>query len=213
MIDHIFCWHTIMTLLIDFIGSLVSLSCTALLVRLNPLGWPMGLIANTINIYLLYQSQLYSNCGLEAYFFCSTLYGWYFWLQQDETKPIDESIKTLQGSAWMYIITAISLITLLLYYGLSWTDSTTPGLDSITTAISIVAQLLLARRYLENWYLWFVTDAIYVVLYSSKGLPFHAVMMMIFLGLALDGARRWSRLMHRAANPIGISNQMHDARA
>ena len=61
----------------------------------------------------------------------------------------------------------------------------------------MVAQILLARRYIENWYFWFVADSVYIFLYTIKQLPFHIGLMCIYLGLAIQGIRSWQHYANK----------------
>jgi nicotinamide mononucleotide transporter len=52
---------------------------------------------------------------------------------------------------------------------------------------------MMARKYLENWLVWIVADACYVVMYIYKDLHLTALLYAIFLGLALMGYLQWRR--------------------
>jgi nicotinamide mononucleotide transporter len=73
------------------------------------------------------------------------------------------------------------------------TDSDVVFLDSITTALSLTAMLLLARRKLENWIFWILADIIYIPLFIYKGLYITSVQYFIFLILAISGYFEWKR--------------------
>ena len=73
------------------------------------------------------------------------------------------------------------------------TDSDVVFLDSITTALSLTAMLLLARRKLENWIFWIIADIIYIPLFIYKGLYITSVQYFIFLILAVSGYFEWKK--------------------
>ena len=73
------------------------------------------------------------------------------------------------------------------------TDSDVVFLDSITTALSLTAMLLLARRKLENWIFWIVADIIYIPLFIYKGLYITSGQYFVFLILAISGYFEWKR--------------------
>jgi nicotinamide mononucleotide transporter len=82
-----------------------------------------------------------------------------------------------------------------------YTDSTVPFWDSLTTAMSLTAQYMLARKIIENWWLWMAADVIYVALYIYKALYLTAVLYAIFFMLCVVGLVRWQKLLPtRAAN-------------
>jgi nicotinamide riboside kinase len=73
------------------------------------------------------------------------------------------------------------------------TDAALPLTDAGTTSFSLVAQLLLTRKWIENWLLWIVVDAVYVVMYVSQALHLTAALYVAFLVLAVLGWRSWSK--------------------
>lgn len=70
-----------------------------------------------------------------------------------------------------------------------------PVTDAFTTALSIVALWALARKYAEQWLLWFVVDAVCTWLYIRKGIPFKATIYGLYTVVALLGYRKWLRMM------------------
>ena len=77
----------------------------------------------------------------------------------------------------------------------NFTDSTVPYIDAFTTSLSIVAMWMLARKYVEQWLVWIVVDAVSAGLYFYKGIPFYGVLYAIYTAVAYFGYRRWLRQM------------------
>ena len=75
------------------------------------------------------------------------------------------------------------------------TDSTVPLADAFTTALSIVAMWMLARKYLEQWIARIAVDAVCVALYAYKGIPLYAVLYTLYTAIAFIGFRNWRRMM------------------
>jgi nicotinamide mononucleotide transporter len=76
---------------------------------------------------------------------------------------------------------------------LKYTTASYPYLDSFCTACSLVAQVFLARKVLENWLIWIFVDIIYVGIYLFKDLHLTAVMYAIYVGIALMGYIDWRK--------------------
>ncbi|MGZ4825303.1 MAG: nicotinamide mononucleotide transporter, partial [Terriglobales bacterium] len=57
------------------------------------------------------------------------------------------------------------------------------------------AQYMLARKIIENWWLWMAADVIYVALYIYKSLYLTAVLYVIFFAICVAGLVRWQKLL------------------
>ena len=98
------------------------------------------------------------------------------------------------------LITPLSIISIFLtfaiaYILISFTDSNVPWWDSVTTSLSIVAMWLMARKYIEQWWLWIVVDVISAGLYIYKDLYFTAGLYALYAVIAYFGYKKWKELM------------------
>jgi nicotinamide mononucleotide transporter len=89
-------------------------------------------------------------------------------------------------------IAAQTAIALLLIH---CTDSTVPLWDSFTTALSIVGMWMLARKYIEQWWVWMVVDITSSALYVYKGLYFTAALYAVYAIISIFGYYKWQRMM------------------
>jgi len=70
-----------------------------------------------------------------------------------------------------------------------------PFWDTSATTISLVANIWLARKVIECWYLWIVADIILIGLFAAKGLYFSAATYGLFLIMAVLGYLEWRKTM------------------
>ena len=75
------------------------------------------------------------------------------------------------------------------------TDSPVAGWDSFTTALSVIATWMLARKYLEHWILWMIINIVSMILYIYKGLYPTTVLFLVYTVMAFVGYREWRRDM------------------
>jgi len=68
-----------------------------------------------------------------------------------------------------------------------------PYIDSFIMVASIAATILLAKKKIENWYLWLAIDIVCVGLYFKKNIYFLSLEYLIFLGLVLYGWYNWTK--------------------
>lgn len=187
---------------LDLVITVLSLLSMWLLVRLNWIGWPIAVASNILNLFLLSQARLYSNFVLEIYFFGMSLYGWILWRRQ--TDEALHHVNRLSNELRAISLAAMGLMTCVIYTLLQKTGSDSLFLDAVTTALSVVAQILLVRRYIETWAFWFLADLLYIDLYLQKGLPFHTSLMCCYLLLVLKGYRDWRPLLDENAEALPI---------
>lgn len=175
--------------MLDTIGALASLLSTYYFIRLNSKAWFVSLIATALNGWLYWQKGIYADMVLESFYFFTTCYGWLLWRERETTT---EPITQLPLKQWAFlalgIVTLFYVIKTLL---LSFTHSTVPQLDALTTALSVAAQWLMCHKVIATWVLWFITDVIYGYLYWHKQLPMHTMLMLIYTGMAIAGYYSW----------------------
>jgi len=165
-----------------------------LTVRRNIWCWPTGLVMVTLYILIFYETKLYSDMGLHVIYVFLQIYGWHHWLRggprhQDDLPVTGLSLKdrlTWAGTA--LIGTAV------LGYGTAtWTDAALPYPDAFITALSLVAQWLMARKVWESWIGWITVDLVAIPVYASKALYLTAVLYTLFLILATAGLIAWRK--------------------
>lgn len=180
----------------DLIGALVSLLSTYYLIRLNNKAWPIGMLAIFLNGWLYWHKGIYADMVLEFIYFLSMCYGWSRWYRPasvDQTSS-QTPLNHLKRRQWIILFFALLILFLFIVYLLkTLTHSTVPMLDAATTSMSLAAQWLMCHKFIATWYLWFITDALYAVMYFHKSLPFHSILMLIYTGLAVTGYLVWTK--------------------
>ncbi|MDB5894616.1 MAG: transporter, partial [Rhodoferax sp.] len=74
---------------------------------------------------------------------------------------------------------------------LRFTNTDVPWWDAFPTALSLVGQFLLGRKYVENWLLWLAVNTASVGLFAYKGLWLTALLYTVFIGLSVIGWQAW----------------------
>lgn len=162
-----------------------------LVVREHLWNWPVGLVNNAFFFLLFLKGRLYADMGLQVVFFGLGLYGWLNWTfgERDRSGLVISRTSRLE---WAMIGMLVPLGTWGLRALLLAVNGAAPFWDSLTTVLSLVAQYLLCRKRLENWYFWMVADVIYVPLYINRELPLTAMLYAVLLGMCVVGWRQWT---------------------
>lgn len=166
--------------------------------------WPLGIITSSFYIYIFYTSKFYADMSLQVYYLAISIYGWYHWLHGGckSTKTELPVTHITQKKAIMLLT-----ITIALFVGL-WaildklTDSPVPIGDAFTTALSITATWMLARKIIEHWYLWVIVNAVSLGLYVYKGLYPTSVLFLFNTIMSVVGYYQWRDNMKLCAKNI-----------
>lgn len=159
----------------------------------NMLVWPTGLLSALTYCILFYLLHLYGDAFLQIIFFIISLYGWITWKKnkQDNHKIVITSMKS--SSFWLWVGISMASILGLAFILRHYTDDTLPLLDATITICSIVGQILLCYRKVENWYFWILTNVVSIQAYLLKGIYLTALLYVLFLILACKGLHSWKK--------------------
>ena|SRR5476651_670619 len=190
-------WHQLSWL--EIIAVITGLLCVYLAALNNIWNWPVAIISTVITIYVMAKASLYADMLQYTYLTIINIYGWYFWSRKGANE-IKKPVLRITGKQVLYTALAITLITPALGYTLitftaklNYRPPAFPYLDSFCTVFSLAAQVLLARKVLENWLIWIFVDLIYVCIYYIKGLEAYAFMFAVYIIIALVGYIDWQK--------------------
>ena len=154
--------------------------------------WPLAIISVSLSILIFRDEHLFADMGLQFYFFVVNIYGWYYWSR----KPVTESktpVTRITRKEILLAVPAVLIFTFILGSLLKYTTASYPYIDSFCTACSLVAQVFLARKVVENWLIWIFVDIIYVGVYLFKDLQLTALMYAIYVIIAIVGYMDWKK--------------------
>ena len=176
---------------LEILGFATGAACVWLATRQNVWNFPIGIANNVAFLVLFATHGLYADAALQVLFGVIGLAGWWSWLRGGPRRTA-LGVQVQPPWGWPTAVVGIAAVSWLIYAVLTrHTDSTVPQWDAVTTAMSVVAQLMLNRKWIGNWYVWIGADAIYVCLYAAKGLWLTAALYAGFIVLCLYGLRTW----------------------
>jgi nicotinamide mononucleotide transporter len=180
---------------VELFGFVTGAACVALLVRQSIWNWPLGIVNNLIFIVLFYRTGLYADVGLQGFYIAISVYGWWSWLhggRQHGALAVSRVRPFLAG----LLALAVAVLTASLAWLLRrYTNSTVPVLDSLITALSLTAQFMMTRKWVENWPVWIVANCISVGLLIYKGLFVASALYLVYQVLCVLGWRAWHRAL------------------
>lgn len=183
---------------IELLGSALSIIYLYLSIKQKVSLWIFGFLCSSLYVVVFFQSKFYADMSLQFYYLGVSVFGWISW---KAGKP--ENRKELPVKRTTPISGAIILITALVFYFLyyfilsEYTDSPLPKADAFTTALSIVATWMLARKMIEHWWLWIIVDSVSAGLYFYKALYPTAILFVIYTIMAIIGYQQWKKSLQR----------------
>lgn len=183
---------------IEAIATALGLANIVLIVRRSVWNYPFALAMVTLYAIIFREAKLYSDAGLQVFFFFVNLYGWWAWTR--DRSAVGEVVVERLTPSGIGLWIAGSVVAIL-----GWgtmmarlSDASYPYWDASVAMLSVAAQILMTRRYLENWHWWIAVNLVSIPLYLTKGLCLTAALYTLFLALAIWGLIEWRRAEKRA---------------
>ncbi len=190
---------------IEITGASLAVIYLFLSIRGNIWLWVLGFLTSSFYLIIFFKSRLYADMGLQFYYIVVSIYGWFHWLgrQKIDTAPATNiKTKSLTLKYWILSLLVVLILMFVIYwillFGPSFFDlpaSDLPLGDAFTTAASIIATWMLARKILENWLFWIVIDAVSLSMYIYKGLYITSLLFLIYTIMAVIGYFQWRKEM------------------
>jgi len=178
---------------LEALAALFGLANILLIVRRSVWNFPAALVMVSLTGVVLWEAKLYSDAGLQAFFFLVNILGWVLWARN-------------RGAAGEIMVDRLGVVGQVVWIALAmaatygWglfmalnTDATNPWWDASVAMLSIAAQILMTRRYINNWHWWIVVNILSIGLYWHKQLYVFTGLYVIFLGMAVWGLIEWRR--------------------
>lgn len=155
--------------------------------------WWIGIIGCALFGWLFYDAKLFADGALQVFFVGSSIVGLRQWLHGADGEALPITNVTWQH---LGIIAAASAVVTAAYGSMLhfYTSAYAPFWDSAVLVLSVVAQLLMMQRRIENWWFWLVVNSIAVPLYASRGLTLTAVLYSFYWINAIVSWLWWRRL-------------------
>lgn len=157
-------------------------------------GWPLAIVSSVLYFALFWRSRLYGDAVLQLFFAVVALWGWLQWLRGRRDDGSALTVARLSRAGLARVVGACAVLWpatgLFLKH---FTDTDVPWWDAFPTAVSVVGQFLLGRKFIENWAVWIVVNVVSLGLFAYKGLWLTAGLYTLFVALSVLGWRAWQR--------------------
>ena len=159
--------------------------------------WVFGFVGVAILFIIYLDVRLYSDATLQVFYLVMAVYGWISWNHPKRSAKKVRRATVQEHLKWISIgsISALGLGYFWQHFG-----AALPYVDAFTTAFSIIATYMTAKKILENWWYWIVIDAICVGVYWIREIPLIAMLFFVYTLLAIYGYLTWKKQDRMALN-------------
>lgn len=199
--------------ILSAVGAIMGVISVVLSANGNILTFVFGLVDVLIYSYTLLDQNVPMTLGLHVlYFLPMEFIGFYQWRRRGATSKKAVQARRLPAKGWLNV-TALFVAVYAAILFIAWLIARYQGnivwakmaFDSAVTTANIVALVLMAMAYLDQWYLWTLVNITSIVLWiivlsSGEGSSYTVVQLIkysFYLLNGLNAIRIWLRLSQK----------------
>lgn len=152
---------------IGIVSALTGIWCVILTGKGKISSYIFGMVNTLLYAYIAYGAQYYGEVMLNLLYYVPTnVLGFILWktnMNQENAEVVKKrmSVKT-------QVLVALGTALGVFLYGLvlKKLGGNMPFVDSMSTMLSVVAQILCVKRYMEQWIIWIVVDVVTIIMWA-----------------------------------------------
>lgn len=179
---------------LEYFGFVTGILGVYLVAQESIWNWPVGIINVSIYAVFFFLGKFPADAGLQIFFLALSILGWRSWLRGGANQS-ELQISRLSQSSWFALIGVWIVATATLFPIARHLEGKWPFWDSFLTAGSVLAQILVNKKKIENWLLWIAVNTCYVPIFFYRGWYMSAILYFVFWILAVSGFVNWRRTL------------------
>ncbi|HVE60688.1 MAG TPA: nicotinamide riboside transporter PnuC, partial [Chitinophagaceae bacterium] len=184
------------TTLLEYIAVFTGITSVWFSKKENILVYPVGLVSVIIYIYLSFKYHLIGEASVNLYYTVMSIYGWWLWARKDKEQHPLVHISFSSKREWLIQVFFFLSFYLIIYFSLVYlkevfAEGAIPWGDAFASASAFTGMWLMAKKKVESWGWWIITNIASIPLFFVKGLVFTSVYYLVLLVLAFFGLKEW----------------------
>lgn len=156
--------------LVEFVSSVTGIIGAILVAKGKLSSYYWGFVATALYAYISFTYKMYGETIMYTVLFTPLqLIGGILWSQKlklSEDGQKADVVKKWLTTQQRLIVTVGTLIVIAAYaYGVSLLKGYSPGLDSATAILSVLATVLMVLRYSEQWLVWILVNTVAIIMW------------------------------------------------
>ena len=157
----------------------------------------IGFIQNFTYMFLAWQNKFYLECGENLFYIITMIWGIFVWkanMNQNEDGTAEVQAKKFTPVQWVLSVIGTVAATIVMGYVGTRIGSAQAYTDAATNVMAIFAQILMVRRYREQWIWWLVIDLLNIKMWAVVGDWSMVAMYIAWTANCIYGWVNWSKL-------------------
>ena len=185
---------------LNIIAGLAGVVAVVMCAKGRTMFYFVGFIQTITYLVLSWQNQFYGEVIENLFYFVTMIWGIFVW-KKNESKNEDGTedvlAKVFTPLQWVLSIVGTVIATIAMGYWLDNIGSAQAYTDAATNVMAIFAQLLMVRRYREQWAWWLLIDLFCIKLWWFAGNWSMVAMYIAWTVNCIYGWVNWTKLNKR----------------
>lgn len=163
----------------------------------------IGFIQTITYLFLAWSNCFYGEVIENIFYLVTMIWGIFVWkknIETDDSGSTQVKAKHFTKKQWILSILGTAIATIITGYCLTLIGSHQAYTDACTNVLAIFAQILMVKRYKEQWLWWLVIDVLCIKLWLVAGNWSMVAMYIAWTINCIYGWRNWSKLQGGGAN-------------
>lgn len=183
--------------LLNIISGLAGVVSVVMCAKGRTMFYFVGFIQTVTYLVLAWQNRFYGEVIENLFYFVTMIWGIFVW-KNNETNNKDGTKDVLAKKftllQWVGSVLGTVAATVAMGYWLNSIGSAQAYTDAATNVMAIFAQLLMVRRYREQWIWWLVIDIFCIKMWFVAGNWSMVAMYIAWTANAIYGWYNWTKL-------------------
>ena len=165
----------------------------------------IGFVQTITYLFLAWQNRFYGEVIENVFYLVTMFWGIYVWKRNSVTNDDgteDVAAKKFTTKQWIAAAVTTAIATIITGYWLESIGSAQAYTDAATNVLAVFAQLLMVRRYREQWIWWIIIDLLCIKLWFVAGNWSMVAMYVAWTANCIYGWANWSKLNRNQANAV-----------
>lgn len=184
-------------LYLEILAFITGLACVWYHRENKIIAYPIGIVNCFIMMAIFYEVNLHSDFLLQLYFIAVSLYGWYMWSQRNADGKENYPIRHMEKEDFLKALLIAAVGSMFLGANIDKVfaaDAALPWFDATTTVLSMVAMVLMAKRYVEAWMMWVAVNILCIYNYTHQEIYVVAFQYILFGANSIWATIAWTKL-------------------